>query len=275
MNRALLVGINAYPGAPLSGCVNDVSDMAHFLVDRCGFQSRDVRLLVDARATKTAIMERLQWLVRDVKAGDRLLFHYSGHGAQVATRDPHSGEVDGLDEVICPVDFDWTDPHLIRDKEFRQMFSSVPAGVEFVWVSDSCHSADLSRDLAPPPNLHVARPKRLPPPVDMHWRIKTALERGIKPRQLAATAVELNVALISGCRSDQTSADAYFNDRANGALTYYLLRALEAPHGLRESLSELVPSVRSALHRAGYAQRPQLEGAQTLRDRGFLSATTG
>ena len=27
MNRALLVGINKYPGQPLNGCVNDVQDM--------------------------------------------------------------------------------------------------------------------------------------------------------------------------------------------------------------------------------------------------------
>ncbi|HET7402221.1 MAG TPA: caspase family protein, partial [Usitatibacter sp.] len=32
-NRALLVGINAYPGQPLNGCVNDVKDMAGLLVD--------------------------------------------------------------------------------------------------------------------------------------------------------------------------------------------------------------------------------------------------
>ncbi|MFH1476981.1 MAG: caspase family protein [Verrucomicrobiota bacterium] len=51
MNRALLVGINAYPDAPLRGCVNDVTDMANFLVARRGFAQADIRLLSDRRAT--------------------------------------------------------------------------------------------------------------------------------------------------------------------------------------------------------------------------------
>ena len=47
MNKALLVGINNYPTAPLRGCINDVTDMASFLVDKCGFQKGEIRLLVD------------------------------------------------------------------------------------------------------------------------------------------------------------------------------------------------------------------------------------
>ena len=64
-NRALLVGINAYPGQPLRGCVNDVSDMAKFLVEKCQFASDDIRLLVDARATTEGIYDRLGWLLTD------------------------------------------------------------------------------------------------------------------------------------------------------------------------------------------------------------------
>ncbi|HEY3116002.1 MAG TPA: caspase family protein, partial [Chloroflexota bacterium] len=75
MNRALLVGINAYPGAPLNGCVNDVTDMASFLVKPCGFAMGDIRLVTDSRATKTAIVDRLGWLLTGLQKGDRILFH--------------------------------------------------------------------------------------------------------------------------------------------------------------------------------------------------------
>ena len=37
MNKALLVGINAYPGNELEGCVNDVMDMRDFLKSKCGY----------------------------------------------------------------------------------------------------------------------------------------------------------------------------------------------------------------------------------------------
>jgi hypothetical protein len=97
-----------------------------------------IRLLTDVRATKTAIVERLNLLVSGARPRDRLVFHYSGHGAQMPTRNP-AAEVDKLDEVICPVDFDWSDEHAIRDKDFYKIFAAVPDGVEFIWISDSCH----------------------------------------------------------------------------------------------------------------------------------------
>ena len=95
MNRALLVGINSYPTAPLQGCVDDVQDMAGFLVESCGFLDSDIRLLVDARATTDAIRERLTWLVSGVRPGDRVLFHYSGHGTVLPLRGPSGAITEG------------------------------------------------------------------------------------------------------------------------------------------------------------------------------------
>jgi uncharacterized caspase-like protein len=267
MNRALLVGINKYPGSPLCGCVNDVTDMAEFLVDRCGFKSSEIRLLVDGRATTKAIQTRLAWLIRGAKAGDRLLFHYSGHGAQVATRNADE-ELDGRDEVICPVDFDWSDEHMIRDKQFHELFHTIPDGVEFNWISDSCHSGDLDKEILPP-DQHLPLPKRLVPPADIRWRNRAAVESNTPFCGLVGAVEQLNLALIAGCRSDQTSADAWFGNRPNGALTYYLLRALESPAGLKEPLAQLIPAVRSALKRGGYNQQPQLEGSAAVGQRPF------
>lgn len=66
----------------------------------------------------------------------------------------------------------------------------------------------------------------------------------------------MNVALITGCRSDQTSADAYFKGRYNGAMTYLLLKILKTRTGLGLPLVTLVPRVRSALQTAGFDQEP-------------------
>jgi hypothetical protein len=63
MNRALLVGINSYPGNELQGCINDVTDMAEFLVSHCGFNENDIRLLTDSRATTDAITAHLARLI--------------------------------------------------------------------------------------------------------------------------------------------------------------------------------------------------------------------
>lgn len=246
--KALLVGINTYPSSPLAGCIHDIQDMATFLVEKAGFKEAEIRLLADSRATTPAIRARLNWLLKDLAPGDRILFHYSGHGAQVATRDI-KGEVDGLDECICPVDFDWTDPHMIRDKEFHALFARIPAGVHFVWISDSCHSGDLSRDLQ--------RVRAMPSPPDIAWRTRVAQGQGRKARK---PAEGLPGSLISGCQDHQTSADATFNGRPNGALTYFLLRELRRQGGTTRSLDQVVKATRTALKKEGFNQSPGLEG---------------
>ncbi len=264
MNRAFLVGINTYPGAPLQGCVNDVVDMANYLVTQCGFKKQDIRLLTDHRATTANIIERLNWLVTGLKKGDRVLFHYSGHGAQMATRNPKQ-EIDGLDEVICPVDFDWTDAHAIRDKQFARIFKAVPDGVEFIWISDSCHSGDLTKEFS------ANRRKAYPCPADFAWRNSAARELKKAPMGMAKAAKTFNAALISGCKSNQTSADAVFANRYNGALTYFLLHELSKPKGQTQPLTSLVKAINNSLKSHGYEQQPQLEGSTAIAKRGFMA----
>ena len=265
MNRALLVGINAYPGNELNGCVNDVTDMADFLVSLCDFDESDIRLVTDARATTNAILDRLNWLINGAKAGDRIAFHYSGHGAQFPVRDD-SGHVTRVDECICPVDFDWTEAHAIRDKQFNELFKQVPKGVEFTWVSDSCFSGDLARELLPPKR----RLKVFPMPADIAWRMRTAETESMKVPGFAHVIKDMAVVLVSGCSQRETSADAEIHGRFNGALTYYFLQTLSAPNGLTQTLAQAVARTRAALHQNGYAQHPQLEGSRDLIGEAFL-----
>jgi ABC-type transport system involved in Fe-S cluster assembly fused permease/ATPase subunit len=73
--KALIVGVNKYklPGSDLQGCVNDATNVRDILLKYYGFTTKDIRVLVDARATKSAIMDRLNWLVKDNKAGDKIV----------------------------------------------------------------------------------------------------------------------------------------------------------------------------------------------------------
>lgn len=272
MNRALLVGINAYPGNELRGCVNDVTDMADHLVKNCDFKVEDIRLLVDERATTAGIRERLDWLVGGLKPGDRVLFHYSGHGAQFPVRDAQ-GDVLRVDECICPVDFDWSIAHALRDKQFYEIFSSVPEDVEFIWVSDSCYSGDMARVMMP----KGRKAKMMPMPQDIAWRLRTAQTRRLKLPGFVHVMKDFHVALVSGCTATQTSADAAFgpedNLRYNGALTRYLLDRLAAADGSKQSLLKVVTDIRAKLRTEGFDQEPQIEGAGDLVKHPFLYST--
>lgn len=261
-----MVGINAYPGCPLNGCVNDITDMSQLLVKNYGFQKSEITMLTDNRATTQGIKDGLTWLLAGAKAGDRLLFHYSGHGAQMPLGGV--GNYHGIDDVICPYDFDWSKEHAIGDRDFHQMFSSVPSGVEFVWVSDSCHSGNLDRDLASPLSLKTL--KTIPVPVDVKWNLDAVKDRQVQALGMPKAASANNVVLIAGCRSNQTSADAYIDGRYNGALSYYLLQELQKSNGAQRPLQELIAFLQTDLEENNYDQIPQLEGAPELLKRGFL-----
>ena len=264
MNRALLIGINKYPGCPLRGCVNDITDIENALHVALG-NSIARNVLLDGDATTEAMRNGLAWLVLGASPGDKLLFWESRHGAQVPTLDP-AGEPDGLDEVCCPVDFDWTEAHMIRDKEFHRIFSAVPPGVEFVWGSDSCHSGDLSRNPIAPRHFTV------PAHIEDQLRKARLTQRGFDHRGFARTAsTGLNVALCSGCASSQTSADAQFDGRPNGAFTYAFLWALQHKDGRQQPLHIVMDRARAWLRQNGYEQVPQLEGSAEIAARPFLS----
>ena len=106
--RAVLVGINAYPNPAnrLEGCVNDVYLMSSVLQE-CGFKPEEIRVVLDDRATTANILERLHWLLDNVKDGDERVLFYSGHGAQIPAYGAHQ-EVDHLNECLVPYDFDWS-----------------------------------------------------------------------------------------------------------------------------------------------------------------------
>ena len=261
-DRALLVGINSYPGQPLRGCVNDIKDMANFLVKSCNFAEDDIRLLVDARATTDGIYERLGWLLTGLSPGDRILLHYSGHGT-IFSRRNSQGQVIDKQDSICPVDFDWSREHAILASDLQKAFATVPQGVDFVFVSDSCNSGNLARTLRP------FAVKFLVPPADMAWRVETADQKKL-PLKTLRSAVHDNCAFVSGCRSDQESADATFGDRPNGALTYFLLETLKSETFFKQPLTKVIPRVVSRLKDNAYPQVPQLHGPDQLVGLPFL-----
>ena len=184
--KALLVGINHYPdaGNNLKGCVNDVLQVSRMLQEGFGFNDvRQIRLLTDERATTAAIKDRLRWLLDGADAGDVLVFHYSGHGAQV--RDRHGDELDdGLDEIICPYDLDWDDP--FTDDQLYQCLEGLKPGVCLTVVLDCCHSGTGLREFGPGVTL-PSRRKCLDAPPDILHRTGPAIQDLGPARRLTMT----------------------------------------------------------------------------------------
>jgi len=214
-NKALLVGVNKYrmPGSDLMGCVNDVTNVRDILLKYFDFKVREIRVITDNRATKAGIMKRLEWLVKGAKPGDRLLFHFSGHGSQI--RDRNGDELkDRMDEILCPHDMDWDGTYIVDD-DLQAVFSKLPKNARLEVLLDCCHSGTGTRGglvmaMVPPEQRIV--PRFLLPPVDIRMREEEDLPR----HAIARSANPGNHVLFAGCRDNQTSADAWIAGTYNG-----------------------------------------------------------
>jgi hypothetical protein len=81
MRKALLVGIDSYPNAPLSGCVSDVKLMAEVLAkNEDGSPNFSCRVLTapHSRVERSDLKQAVEELFRD--KADVALLHFSGHG---------------------------------------------------------------------------------------------------------------------------------------------------------------------------------------------------
>jgi len=290
MKKALLVGINDYPGSSndLAGCVNDTANLRSLLIKEFGFDAAGIRVLTDKGATRAAILEGLSDLVANAGRGDTLVFHYSGHGSQVPDEDEDE-RADRMDEIICPRDFSW-DGCWISDDDLSDVFSRLPKDVHLEVLLDCCRSgtgtreialgrqsratsAGLVRTLRSAPRM--ARVRYLPPPASMAAKL-SAGKRAAAAAEKIGTLVRakprgLNHVLWAACKSNQYSADADIGGSPNGAFTWFFCDEVrKAVSGTARSA--LLASIRKGLAADGFDQTPQLECEKQFRDGGVFSA---
>jgi hypothetical protein len=146
-DKALLVGINNYAHvSDLRGCVNDVLSMHNTLTELYGFEDSQFRELLDEEATKRQIEDGFRWLLDGAQLGDRLVFHFSGHGSFVESTDSD----EAVDELICLQNMNWDDPDsYLVDDQLGVLLEGVPPGVRLTVVLDSCFSGTGTRAIQP------------------------------------------------------------------------------------------------------------------------------
>lgn len=276
--RAVLIGINKYAnGANLRGCVNDVHQVQDLLTELYGFDQGDITVLLDGQATQANMKAAISKLVAAGKPGDVLVLHYSGHGSHVA--DLNGDEPDARDEVLCPHDMSWDDPFL--DDWLRAELAQLQEDVNLTVIMDCCHSGSNTRAIDPPDAPLI--PRYLPNPnlvedsSDLDEMVRSSgravrsrrsLRRGLSDVHV----VDIAETLVTGCRDNQTSADARIGTTFHGALTYYMVQAIrELGAG---ATYRQVHTRTLELLKGSYEQIPQLEGRTEHLDRPFLTATS-
>lgn len=133
-NYALVIGINQYQQIDrLKTAVNDAKGVARVLKGSYGFEIRE---LLDAKASRTAIMKELNELKNRLNPEDRLLIYYAGHGFN----DPETET-----SYWLPVEADKGDPtNWINAKDITDQLKRSRARQVLI-VADSCYSGTMSR----------------------------------------------------------------------------------------------------------------------------------
>ncbi|MBD3305476.1 hypothetical protein GF339_03770 [candidate division KSB3 bacterium] len=267
--KALVVGIDKYynPAWNLQGCAMDAAIMSGMLQDHFDFPGDHIRLLLNERATKANIEERLDWLVRDAKPDDALVFFYAGHGSQVRDRDGDELD-DFMDEILCPHDLDWDDP--LSDDVLAGYFKRVPAGTNLTVVFDCCHSGTATRSLYVPvsPEGEYGEPeykktRYINPPLDIEHR-----SRGIvlRTRRLGETLIDQNHILLAACTSQQEAQEKIFEGQPRGAFSFCFGNALKRANW-KLTYRQAHQDTMIRLRDNGFVQVPQLEGPEKYLDK--------
>lgn len=237
VKKALLIGINYKgTGQELKGCINDIENLNRRLVTKFKYFQSNITVLTDntpEKPTKANIEKALRNLVYNCKAGDTLLFQYSGHGSNIS--DKTSDETDGRDEVLVPIDYT-TAGVLTDDWMFTNLCAKIPMGVKLVCITDCCHSGtimDLRINVRSNCKQKQVTQNGKYVPEDWTDDFSFSLER--------TRDTPGQVILFSGCQDKETSADAFINGSGQGAFTSCLLEFLDSNPNckLRNVLKEL------------------------------------
>jgi hypothetical protein len=226
--RALCVGIDEYAAAPLFGCVADTRRWESALL-QLGFEHPV--MLLNGQATRDAIARNLREMVQSSKAGDVVVFQYSGHGTQLPDLDgdEDAGDTPGQDEALCPFDYD--SGAFFIDDDVGEIFSTIPPGVNVTCFMDCCHSGTITRfALGKTPGSDRSDTHRRPRFMRATPEMIAAHERfrggpGGRRRVLDSGGVSLmKEILFSACLSSEVA----WESNGQGEFTLHATRLLES-----------------------------------------------
>lgn len=207
MLNSILFGDN-YTGSDmeLNGCVNDINYWES-VYRHPKVKATNITRLTGKSMKRSLMDESLREILDKTPDQGLLYLNYSGHGTIVPP---------GIQSWV-PDDFDWDNPKtwFTYDNLDQIFMQHEKRGVLVVVTSDSCHSkADPRKKFRNLGNPHPIKNRFLPAPAHIERKIVSdPFNRNI----LSASQDDL---LLSGCRREQTSADAWINNSYKGAFTH-------------------------------------------------------
>jgi hypothetical protein len=150
---ALLIGIRDYHFTrKVLTAVNDVKMAKEEMLLASGWKSKNIKVLLNEKATKNSVLRGIRWLVADRYPNDSLFFLFSGHGTWSRT-------VKGWECCMCCTDFEQYGPTargVVAATEWQTEISQKHPDTVLVAIFDSCFSGGMWK----PPRKRL--PAKLP-----------------------------------------------------------------------------------------------------------------
>jgi len=232
---AVVIGIENYQGLPKSDYSRKDAETVKGYLTALGFQERNIELIVDERATKSAMEKAVEaWLPNQTTNDSTVFVYFSGHGAP----EPATGE-----SYIVPYD---GDPNYLAVTGYplKRLYER-PGRVksrEIIVVLDSCFSGSGGRSV---------------------------LAKGARPLVMVASTGKppSHIAVMTASHGSQISTSSA--EKGHGIFTYYFLRAIqEGKKDLADIYETIKPQVEDEAKRLNVSQSPSLNpGTDKVRGR--------
>ncbi|MBL8217057.1 MAG: caspase family protein [Bryobacterales bacterium] len=273
---AVLAGVGNYPQpgvSKLEGPAYDIQAVRERLL-QSGYQPQTVVALVDAEATRSNVLGSLSAAVAKLRAGDHLLFYFSGHGTSAyglesetlrAAIGPDSG-------ALIPTDLGMSSYQqmasglIIGRRDLRPILSRVPAGAQALVILDACYSENSVKSVG---SFAKATARGVQLVKEPATRASGAPSSAPHSSTTAEDYPYSNVVALAAASKDQKALDigaAMLRDhptvdgKPHGVLTNSLLRALAGQADTNRdgqvSYDELFRFVRRDME--GVPHQPQL-----------------
>jgi len=235
--------------------------MRNYLIQNKGYLNENILVLRDddntfEKPTRNIILSKMNQLIEKANLNNstEIFFHYSGHGTY--QKDTNGDESDKRDELIVPSDL-----LMITDDEIRSIFNKLNSNTILYTVMDCCNSGT---------NVDL-------PYVYNTNKLTRTLVLEQNNTQKYNSMLNKKIYSISGCKDNQTSADAsnvykvyndsdsrYNIDSTNlngGALTSILLQLLKTG---QYTFTNILNQLQTNLINKGFTQLPLLSTTVNL-----------
>ncbi|MEY4902382.1 MAG: hypothetical protein RLZZ292_197 [Bacteroidota bacterium] len=271
----LQVAINQYhPQSTvlsLDGCVKDIEATAAYFsttFSALKFDENVVQLKNEVATKENIIHEFEQHLCQNskIKAGDLVLFQYSGHGSTDATS-PEFMLSDGKrqDETIVCYDSRLPGNYDLSDKELATLLSKVRPDVQVIVLLDCCHSGSGTRSVYANKARLAEKRSGLTRGLDQYYDYKN-LTRNDTGKIAIPQRPHL---LLAACDRDELANE----HEGQGLFTFTLLETLKAS-AVRMSYANLFSSLTVMMRRYADDQTPQIEAVGTFNANTYFLGTS-